>query len=218
MLAPRYHRGEIEVQARAGVREMAARISDVIRPEIPLYTRDFLEDQRTVVVGFTGAGGRVWASLLTGEPGFLRVIDERTLRIDACPVPGDPLDENSKLGMDVGLISIDLSSRRRMRLNGKAEGRREGLYVYAEQVYGNCTKYSTGARTRERRRLDQRRDRKRATRWDPYGRTASPYLLVGHVFHRQCPPRRRRRLAPRWPAWLRSVFERGHVGLPRLLW
>jgi hypothetical protein len=46
VLAPRYHRGEIEVQARAGVREMAARISDVIRPEIPLYTRDFLEDQR----------------------------------------------------------------------------------------------------------------------------------------------------------------------------
>ncbi len=141
MLAPRYHRGEIEVRARAGVREMAARISDVIRPEIPLYTRDFLEDQRTVVVGFTGAGGRVWASLLTGEPGFLRVIDERTLRIDACPVPGDPLDENSKPGMDVGLISIDLSSRRRMRLNGKAEWRPEGLYVYAEQVYGNCPKY-----------------------------------------------------------------------------
>ena len=112
-MASRYHPGEIEVQARAGVREMAARISDVIRPEIPLYTRDFLEDQRTVVVGFTGAGGRVWASLLTGEPGFLRVIDERTLRIDACPVPGDPLDENSKPGMDVGLISIDLSSRRR---------------------------------------------------------------------------------------------------------
>src|ERR671921_869904 len=39
------------------------------------------------------------------------------------------------------LISIDLSSRRRMRLNGKAEGRPEGLYVYAEQVYGNCPKY-----------------------------------------------------------------------------
>ncbi len=140
-MASRYHSGEIEVQDRAGVREIAARISDVIRPEIPLYTRDFLEDQRTVVVGSNGADGRVWASLLTGEPGFLRVLDERTLRIDACPVPGDPLDENSKPGMDVGLISIDLSSRRRMRLNGKVERRPEGLYVYAEQVYGNCTKY-----------------------------------------------------------------------------
>jgi predicted pyridoxine 5'-phosphate oxidase superfamily flavin-nucleotide-binding protein len=94
-----------------------------------------------VVVGSTGADGRVWASLLTGEPGFLWVIDERTLRIDASPIPGDPLDENSKPGMDVGLISIDLSSRRRMRLNGKAERRPEGLYVYAEQVYGNCPKY-----------------------------------------------------------------------------
>ena len=136
-----YHRGEIEVQDRAGVRDIAARISDVVRPEIPPYTREFLEDQRMVVVGSTGADGRVWASLLTGEPGFLWVIDERTLRIDASPIPGDPLDENSKPGMDVGLISIDLSSRRRMRLNGKAERRPEGLYVYAEQVYGNCPKY-----------------------------------------------------------------------------
>ena len=136
-----YHRGEIEVQDRAGVRDIAARISDVVRPEIPPYTREFLEDQRMVVVGSTGADGRVWASLLTGEPGFLWVIDERTLRIDASPIPGDPLDENSKPGMDVGLSSIDLSSRRRMRLNGKAERRPEGLYVYAEQVYGNCPKY-----------------------------------------------------------------------------
>ncbi|MCA1716682.1 MAG: pyridoxamine 5'-phosphate oxidase family protein [Actinobacteria bacterium] len=140
-MASKYHRGEIEVQARASVREMAARISDVIRPGIPLYTRDFLEDQRTVVVGSTGANGRVWASLLTGEPGFLRVLDERTLRIDAQPVPGDPLDENLKRDVDVGLISVDLSSRRRMRLNGKAERRPEAIYVYAEQVYGNCPKY-----------------------------------------------------------------------------
>jgi predicted pyridoxine 5'-phosphate oxidase superfamily flavin-nucleotide-binding protein len=136
-----YHRGEIEVQDRAGVRDIAARISDVVRPEIPPYTREFLEDQRMVVVCSTGADGRVWASLLTGEPGFLWVIDERTLRIDASPIPGEPLDENSKPDMDVGLISIDLSSRRRMRLNGKAERRPEGLYVYAEQVYGNCPKY-----------------------------------------------------------------------------
>jgi predicted pyridoxine 5'-phosphate oxidase superfamily flavin-nucleotide-binding protein len=94
-----------------------------------------------VVVGSTGVNGRVWASLITGEPGFLRVIDGRTLRIDASPVPSDPLDENLQPGMNVGLISIDLSSRRRMRLNGKAEWRPEGLYVEAEQVYGNCPKY-----------------------------------------------------------------------------
>ena len=64
-MASKYHPGEIEVQARAGVREMAARISDVIRSEIPLYTRDFLEDQRMVVVGSTGAAGR-WCLISCG--------------------------------------------------------------------------------------------------------------------------------------------------------
>ena len=94
-----------------------------------------------IVAGSTGADGRVWASLLTGEPGFLRVLDERTLRIDARPGPGDPLEENLKPGVDVGLISIDLSTRWRVRLNGKAERRPESIYVYVRQVYGNCTKY-----------------------------------------------------------------------------
>ena len=209
-----YHRGEIEVQDRAGVRDIAARISDVVRPEIPPYTREFLEDQRMVVVGSTGADGRVWASLLTGEPGFLWVIDERTLRIDASPIPDDPLDENSTPGMDVGLISIDLSSRRRMRLNGKAERRPEGLYVYAEQVYGNCPKY---IQAREPRAASGSTSAEpgRATCRDPYGRTASPHLLVGHVFYRhRSPGGWRRLLAPRRPARLRSVSRRGHVGLP----
>ena len=213
-MASRYHRDEIEVQDRACVREMAARISDVKPPEIPLYTRDLLEDQWMVVVGSTGADGRVWASLLTGEPGFLRVIDERTPRIDARPVPGDQLDENSKPGMNVGLISIDLSSRRRVRLNGKAERRAEGLYVYTEQVYGNCPKYNQ-AREPETAGGSISIELGSAPRRDPYGRTALPHLLVGDVLYRQrLPGRRRRRLVPRWPAWLRSVSGRGHVGLP----
>ena len=45
-----YHRGEIEVQDRAGVRDIAARISDVVRPEIRPYTREVVEDQRLVVI------------------------------------------------------------------------------------------------------------------------------------------------------------------------
>ena len=46
------------------------------------------------VVGSVDADRRVWTSLLVGEPGFVRVLDERTVRIDATPLPGDPLEKN----------------------------------------------------------------------------------------------------------------------------
>jgi len=138
----KYHRGEIEVQRRAGVRGTAERVGNSIHPTIPPAARRFLAEQPMVVVGSVGAGGRVWASLLTGEPGFLAALDERTVKIAAAPVPGDPLAESLELsGAEVGLISVDLATRRRVRLNGQAERRPEGIYVRARQVYANCPKY-----------------------------------------------------------------------------
>ena len=59
-------------------------------------------------------GGRVWASLLVGEPGFVRVLDERAVRIAATLLPGDPLEEDLQgTGTEVGVLAIDLAARRR---------------------------------------------------------------------------------------------------------
>ena len=89
-MSAKYHPGEIEVQKRAGVRPMAERVGNSIHSTIPHAARGFLEEQLMVVVGSVDADGRVWASLLVSEPGFARVLDERTVRIDATPLPGDP--------------------------------------------------------------------------------------------------------------------------------
>ena len=141
-MSAKYHPGEIEVQERAGVRSMAERVGNSIHPTIPPAAREFLEEQPMVVVGSVSAGGRVWASLLIGEPGFVRVIDERTVRIAAKPSPGDPLAEALEgAGTKVGVVAIDLATRRRLRLNGEAERRPEGIYMRARQVYANCPKY-----------------------------------------------------------------------------
>jgi len=84
----------------------------------------------------------VWASVLSGAPGFVRAEDERTLRIDAQSPPGDPLDENLKVNDQVGVLVIEPATRQRMRLNGKAVKRADGtISVRAEQVYSNCPKY-----------------------------------------------------------------------------
>jgi len=58
-VSTKYHPGEIEVQERAGVRSMAERIGNSIRPTIPPAAREFLGEQPMVVVGSVGADGRV---------------------------------------------------------------------------------------------------------------------------------------------------------------
>ena len=136
-----FHSGEIEIQTRAGVQEMARRVGRSIGDSIPEAAQEFLRQQPLAVLGSVDAAGRVWASLLTGEPGFLEALDKQTVRIAAEPLPGDPLRENLRACDDVGMIAIEFATRRRMRLNGKAEWRPDGLYLYARQVYANCPKY-----------------------------------------------------------------------------
>ena len=140
-MASRYHAGELEVQERAGARAMAERVGGIIRPELPRDAREFLLDQPMLVVGSVGADGRVWASPLVGEPGFARALDERTVLIGARPAPGDPRNDNLALPGAVGILAIELQSRRRIRLNGRTHGHPEGILVRVEQAYGNCPKY-----------------------------------------------------------------------------
>lgn len=137
-----YHEGELAVQARAGVQEMARRVGRSIGSTMPPPARDFLADQPMVTVGSVDEGGFPWASLVTGEPGFMQALDERWVRIAAQPPAGDPLVENIRINDQVGLIAIDPASRRRMRLNGRVEVGPDGtIVIHAQQVYANCPKY-----------------------------------------------------------------------------
>ncbi len=137
-----YHAGELEVQDRAGVRAMADAVGHSIHPTIPAAARDFLRGQPFAVVGSVAADDRVWTSLLIGAPGFMRAVDERTVFLAASPAPGDPLGGNLRANPEVGLLAIEPATRRRMRLNGTAMVRPDGvLEVSTRQVYANCPKY-----------------------------------------------------------------------------
>jgi len=137
-----YHSGELAVQARASVQDIASRVGQSIRSTIPLAAQEFLRSQPMAILGTLDGGGRVWASLLAGEPGFMQAVDEQTVQINARSIPGDPITENLITNDQVGMIVIEFATRRRMRLNGRAEAPSEGsIYIHANQVYSNCPKY-----------------------------------------------------------------------------
>lgn len=128
-----YHAGELAVQTRYGVAELADRLGGkMLRGEMPDAVRDFLESQPLVFVSSVD-GDDVWASVLHGMPGFVDTLGERTVLARAhAPLifPGP-----------VGLLALEPATRHRVRVNGTAELTGEGLRVTTEQVYGNCQKY-----------------------------------------------------------------------------
>ena len=153
------------MQARAGVLAPAARVGGIIGSALPAHAEGFLAGQRFAVVGAADAAGQVWASLLTGDRGMLSAADARTLRITASPGPDDPLAGTlagaaaSGAPTDMGVLAIDLATRRRLRVNGAAEAATDGsLAVHVRQAYWICPKYI------QRRRLVA----------DPAGRSPPP--------------------------------------------
>ncbi|TLF79415.1 pyridoxamine 5'-phosphate oxidase family protein [Nocardia cyriacigeorgica] len=136
-----FHAGERMVQQRMGQADIAGRVGRMIRRDIPAVAADFLAEQSMVVLGAADTYGRMWASQLSGPPGFLRAAGADTVLVDARPAPGDPLHEASAHEIGVGMIALQPQRRRRMRVNGTATPEDDGLRIVTDQVYSNCPKY-----------------------------------------------------------------------------
>ncbi len=138
---PVYHSGEHKVQKRAGAVETANHMSRMIHPVIAHVFVDFIQSQPMVILGSADRHGMAWASILCGKPGFMEVMDERTLRVNALPADADPLRENLRDSPELGLLVIDFPTRRRLRLNGSVIIGPDGFTVRTRQVYSNCPRY-----------------------------------------------------------------------------
>ncbi|MDX3532801.1 pyridoxamine 5'-phosphate oxidase family protein [Streptomyces sp. MB09-01] len=140
--APAYHWGARAVQERVGVRELAEHVGRSIGAGVRDVAAAFLGLQPHLVVGAADASGRMWASLLTGPPGFVRATGPDRITVAGGLPAGDPLaDALATDGTRVGTIALDPRTRRRMRLNGTLETTGRGFAVRAEQVFANCPKY-----------------------------------------------------------------------------
>ncbi|MDE1905463.1 MAG: pyridoxamine 5'-phosphate oxidase family protein [Rhodospirillales bacterium] len=131
------------MQARAG---MAGRMAEVgtrvIRTAMPDQHRSFFMQLPFILAGHQDSDGNVWASLLSGTPGFVASPDPKTLAISACPLPRDPLAASLVAGLPMGILGVELPTRRRNRANGYVlTTGPENFTVSVEESFGNCPKY-----------------------------------------------------------------------------
>ncbi|MDJ0660762.1 MAG: pyridoxamine 5'-phosphate oxidase family protein [Crocosphaera sp.] len=138
-----FHPGELAIQERLGAREQMDKFGRrVIREYLPQQHRNFYAQLSYLLVGTVDELGRPWASILVGESGFIVSPDERTLRIKTKLLYGDPLRQTLRNGIDIGLLGIELHTRRRNRMNGVvSECNDQGFSIEVMQSFGNCPKY-----------------------------------------------------------------------------
>ncbi|KJV26277.1 pyridoxamine 5'-phosphate oxidase family protein [Luteibacter yeojuensis] len=140
-----FHDGERAVQARAGETATADRHLAMVGDEVIGGARPFIASQGMVALGNTDAAGRPWASLMFGAPGFAHTADGQFITVD---MPAsrrdatDPLWAGIRPGADLGMLFIELGTRRRYRVNGtvvRDDG--AGIEVMVREAYPNCPKY-----------------------------------------------------------------------------
>src|SRR5262249_35760325 len=86
--------------------------------------------------------GRVWASLVTGSPGFLQATSNRNIVVHLGQRPDPLLARGLATERDLGMLVIDFATRRRMRFNGRAQLDAQGaIQLRTQEVFGNCPRY-----------------------------------------------------------------------------
>jgi ferredoxin-NADP reductase/predicted pyridoxine 5'-phosphate oxidase superfamily flavin-nucleotide-binding protein len=142
-LASPWHEGELAIQQRAGVIDRMAEIGRRnIRSYMPEQHRQFFAQLPFVVMGTVDDSGDAWATLRAGRPGFIHSPDPHGLQIRVSRDAADPAGQGLGEGKALGLLGIDLKTRRRNRMNGSISHMdAERMDIAVGQSFGNCPQY-----------------------------------------------------------------------------
>ncbi|MGZ2385446.1 putative pyridoxine 5'-phosphate oxidase superfamily flavin-nucleotide-binding protein [Rhizobium brockwellii] len=120
---------------------MAAVGQRVVRDFMPDQHRDFYAQLPFIVLGSVDPAGDAWATFVEGQPGFMSSPSPVTLDIAVTRDPSDPASEGMADGLPIGLLGIEMHTRRRNRMNGFVSTVDGGFRVDVDQSFGNCPRY-----------------------------------------------------------------------------
>lgn len=138
-----WHKGEKALHKHLGISKQMEEIGKrMVRPYMPDQHRKFFNQLPFIVAGVVDEQGDVWASFLTGEAGFIQSPDDKQLNISTRISKSDPAYPAFISRGAIGLIGIELHTRRRNRMNGTIHTHDgEGISVKVGHSFGNCPQY-----------------------------------------------------------------------------
>jgi len=150
-----YHEGNRQLQDRFDTRRLADALENgIVGDTINDDDKAFIEDRDMFFLATADEQGRPNCSYKGGDPGFVRVLDERTIAFPNYDGNGMYLSMGNLVkNPNVGLLFIDFEGRRRMRVNGVASidehdpllagypGAQFIVRVRPREVFTNCPRY-----------------------------------------------------------------------------
>lgn len=143
------------LQDRFDTRRLADRLAEVkVHDRFTDDDRAFIGRMDMLFLATVDATGQPTCSYKGGDPGFIRVVDERTLAFPSYDGNGMYLSMGNVAATSlVGLLFIDFERQRRMRVEGAARLSLDDpllaeypeaqliVFVEARSIYPNCPRY-----------------------------------------------------------------------------
>jgi len=152
---PMYHQGSRQLQDRFQTRALADRmVEKIVRNAFTDEDRAFIDSRPLFFLATADEQGQPDCSYKGGLPGFVRVVDARTLAFPS--YDGNGMFKslgNVIVNPKVGMLFIDFESPKRLRVNGRASidegdpllaqfaGAQLIVRVQAEAIFPNCPRY-----------------------------------------------------------------------------
>jgi uncharacterized protein len=155
MATPTYHDGMRRLQDLRETRALADRLEKVtMRSAFTEEDKAFIQRCRMFFIATADGSGHPECSYKGGLPGFVRVIDEKTLAIPDYDGNGQYRSwGNVMVNPHVGLLFVDFETPKRLRVNGTAvvstddpllaelPGAVFVVRLTAERIFPNCPRY-----------------------------------------------------------------------------
>jgi predicted pyridoxine 5'-phosphate oxidase superfamily flavin-nucleotide-binding protein len=167
-----YHSESRELQDRFDTRRLADRIEErLVHSELDDGDRAFVESRDMFFLATVDVDGQPQCSYKGGDPGFVRVLDPRTLAFPSFDGNGMYLSlGNAAQTARVGMLFVDFERQRRLRINGLASvllddplveeypRAQAAVRVAVTEVFPNCGRYVHRLQLVERSRFTPRAD------------------------------------------------------------
>jgi predicted pyridoxine 5'-phosphate oxidase superfamily flavin-nucleotide-binding protein len=152
---PTYHDGMRSLQDQRETRALADRLEKVtMRSAFTEEDQAFIARSRMFFLATADADGQPDCSYKGGLPGFVRVVDDRTLAIPDYDGNGQYRSwGNVVVNPRVGLLFLDFETPKRLRVNGTAVVSKDDpllaeipgavfiVRLTAERIFPNCPRY-----------------------------------------------------------------------------
>ena len=162
-----YRESHRQLQDAYDTRRLADRLNEsLLHDMIQPSDKDFIERMDMFFLATVDERGHVNCSYKGGEPGFVRVVDERTIAFPNYDGNGMYLSMgNISEARQVGMLFIDFENQERMRLNGEATIHFDDpllrdlpeaqfmVRVQAREIFPNCPRYIHKMKLVERSRF-----------------------------------------------------------------